>query len=119
MELTITPKAQSFITRMMRFGGSTPGAGFRLALKPGGCAGYTYDFSVEQAPGPEDTVVHTSGLTIYVPQESVPYMNGMTIDAEDSIMRSGLVFIAPSSVKRCGCGTSVQIACGTSAQIAS
>lgn len=106
MHVTITPKAQKFILRMIRFGGAREGAGFRLALKPGGCAGFSYDFSIQDEPDAGDAVVRSEGITLFVPPESQQYLDGVTIDAEDNLMRSGLVFVNPNAGGTCGCGTS-------------
>ena len=38
MDITITPAAQKFMRRMVRFGGDGA-TGFRLLVSPGGCSG--------------------------------------------------------------------------------
>jgi iron-sulfur cluster assembly protein len=49
-QITITPAAEKFIRRMVRFS-ETPAGGFKLSVAPGGCSGYSSEFSVEAAPG--------------------------------------------------------------------
>lgn len=39
MELTLTPAAEKFVRRMVRFGGAGEDAGFRLTVSAGGCSG--------------------------------------------------------------------------------
>jgi hypothetical protein len=51
MNLTLTPAAEKFIRRLLRFDGG-PSAGLRLRVSPGGCSGIAADFNVEKAPGP-------------------------------------------------------------------
>ena len=48
--VTITPAAAKFINRIVRFSGLPAGAGLRLAVTPGGCSGYSSEFSAEAAP---------------------------------------------------------------------
>ncbi|MEW6037774.1 MAG: iron-sulfur cluster assembly accessory protein [Pseudomonadota bacterium] len=107
MDLTITPSAEKFIQRMVRFGGAGPDAGFRLLVTPGGCSGLASEFSVEAAPLPGDAVVTVQGLKLFLPAESRLLLQGVTMDFKDTPLQSGLVFTDP---KATGCGS-----CGTSA----
>ena len=52
MELKLTPAAEKFISRMVRFGGAGENAGFRLTVSAGGCSGLASEFSVEAAALP-------------------------------------------------------------------
>ncbi|MDD5035486.1 MAG: iron-sulfur cluster assembly accessory protein [Methylococcaceae bacterium] len=107
MDLTITPSAEKFIQRMVRFGGAGENAGFRLSVSPGGCSGLASEFSVESAPLPGDAVVTINGLKLFLPVESRLLLQGVTMDFKDTPMQTGLVFQDP---KASGCGT-----CSTSA----
>ncbi len=105
MELTLTPKAEKFIGRMIRFNGGTPEHGFRLTVSPGGCSGLSSEFTVEPAPQDGDAVVEASGLKLFLPAESRILLDGATIDFKDTPMESGLTFITPNSGS-CGCSSS-------------
>lgn len=105
MELTLTPKAEKFIGRMIRFNGGTPEHGFRLVVSPGGCSGLSSEFTVEAAPLEGDAVVEASGLKLFLPAESRMLLDGATIDFKDTPMESGLTFITPHA-GNCGCGSS-------------
>ncbi|HUL13248.1 MAG TPA: iron-sulfur cluster assembly accessory protein [Methylococcaceae bacterium] len=107
MDLTITPSAEKFIQRMVRFGGAGENAGFRLSVSPGGCSGLASEFSVEAEPLAGDAVVVINGLKLFLPVESRLLLQGITMDFKDTPLQSGLVFQDP---KASGCGT-----CGTSA----
>ena len=52
--MTVTPAAEKFMRRMVRFS-ATPAGGFRLTVAPGGCSGYSSEFSVEAAPHSGDS----------------------------------------------------------------
>lgn len=105
MELTLTPKAEKFIGRMLRFNGGSPQHGFRLTVSPGGCSGLSSEFTVEAAPLQGDAVVEASGLKLFLPAESRILLDGATIDFKDTPMESGLTFITPRSGS-CGCSSS-------------
>jgi iron-sulfur cluster assembly protein len=97
---TITPKAQKFI-RMMVMADGGPGAGFRMAVSPGGCSGLNADISVLKEPLPRDQVVEKDGLKLFLPAESRLLLEGVTIDFQDTAAQTGLVFRTPNPTS-CG-----------------
>ncbi len=102
MDLTITPSAEKFIRRMVRFGGAGEDAGFRLVVSPGGCSGLASEFSVESVPQTGDAIVVVNGIKLFLPAESRLLLRGVTMDFKDTPLQSGLVFHDP---KASGCGT--------------
>ncbi|OIQ73991.1 iron-sulfur cluster insertion protein ErpA [mine drainage metagenome] len=105
MELTITPKAEKFIARMIRFNGGTPAHGFRLVVSPGGCSGLSSEFTVEAGPLAGDATIEASGLKLFLPAESRILLDGATIDFKDTPLESGLTFITQQAGS-CGCSSS-------------
>ena len=67
--ITLTPAAEKFMRRMVRFS-DHPGGGFHLSVSPGGCSGYSSVFSVQPAPGPGDRDLAFNGLRVFVPAAS-------------------------------------------------
>jgi len=110
MKVVITPAAEKFIRRMLRFNGAA-GGGFRLILKSAGCAGMDYDFSVEAAPLPGDTVVTCDGIRLFVPAASAFLLEGATIGFEESMRQTRLVFTYPHRPQTCGeaCGSTAAV----------
>lgn len=105
MNLTITPSAEKFIRRMVRFGGAGDDAGFRLTVSAGGCSGYASEFTVEAAPRQNDAVVTINGVKLFLPAESRLMLDGVTIDFADTAMATGLSFINPNAAS-CACSSS-------------
>lgn len=105
MNITITPSAEGFMRRMIRFNGGTSNSGFRLVVTPGGCSGFNSGFTVEAAPLPNDAVLESNGVKVFLPAESRILLNGVTIDFADSAMSTGLTFINPNA-QACGCSSS-------------
>lgn len=101
---TLTPAAQKFIGRIVRFSGLPAGAGFRLLVSPGGCSGYTSEFSAEPAPKEGEQVVEASGLKFFLPAESRMLLEGVTIDFTETATQSGLSFINPNQAP-CACSS--------------
>ena len=101
MNMTLTPAAEKFIGRMMRFSGG-PGSGFRLVVSSGGCSGLSADFSIETEPRAGDTVTTLSGIRFFLPTESRILLDGVTIDFVDTPLQTGFVFHDPKAAS-CGC----------------
>lgn len=95
MNITVTPGAEKFMRRMVRFGGAGATAGFRLKVSAGGCSGLASEFSVEAAPLPGDAVVAVNDLKLFLPAESRLLLEGVTIDFADTLLESGLIFHNP------------------------
>ncbi len=104
-KVTITPAAEKFMRRFVRFSGQPAGAGFRLTVGAGGCSGYTSEFTVEAAPLPGDAALDVNGLTLLLPAESRLLLDGVTIDCVDTPTQSGLSFFNPSAAA-CACSSS-------------
>jgi iron-sulfur cluster assembly accessory protein len=104
MNITITPTAEKFMRRMVRFNGGTPQSGFRLKVSAGGCSGLASEFAVEPAPLPGDASLDCNGLSIFLPAESRLLLEGVTIDFGESIAESGLIFRNPN-VPAGSCGS--------------
>lgn len=104
MDLQITPSAEKFIGRMIRFnGGETHG--FRLSVSPGGCSGLSSEFTVEAEPKDGDSVVMAGGVKLFLPAESRLLLEGVTIDFVDTPTKTGLAFIDPKAAA-CACSSS-------------
>lgn len=103
MNFTVTPAAEKFIRRMLRFDGG-PDSGFRLSVSPGGCSGLAADFSVESAPHSGDAVIERDGMKFFLPAESRLLLEGVTIDFTETPMQTGFVFHDPKA-GNCGCSS--------------
>lgn len=101
--VTVTPAAEKFMRRMVRFSAS-PAGGFRLTVTPGGCSGYTAEFSVEDGPRGGDAELAVNGLRVFLPAESRLLLDGVTVDFADTPLQSGLTFFNPNA-ESCACAT--------------
>ena len=77
MNIILTPKAEKFISRMIRFNGGGSDAGFRLSVSPGGCSGLSSSFTIEAAPLAGDAVLESNGVKLFLPAESRILLEGV------------------------------------------
>ena len=102
--VTITPAAAKFINRIVRFSGLPAGAGLRLAVTPGGCSGYSSEFSAQAAPQGGEQMLETGGVRLFLGAESRLMLNGITVDFVETATQSGLSFIDPNKAA-CACSS--------------
>jgi iron-sulfur cluster assembly protein/iron-sulfur cluster insertion protein len=78
----------------------------RVAVRPGGCSGYSYDmfFDAEIA---DDDIVRTFGdVKVAVDPESAELIKGSTLDYRDGLQGAGFHITNPGASRTCGCGSS-------------
>ena len=104
MNITITPKAEKFMRRIVRFGGGPADSGFRLTVTPGGCSGLSAEFASEAAPKAGDATLDWNGLKVFLPAESRMLLEGVTVDFVETAVESGFSFINPNAAS-CACSS--------------
>ena len=85
---------------------TNPQIGLRVYVYSGGCSGFRYGMMLEDAPTPEDQVLHASGIKVYVDGQSISLLQGSQIDYVDTLMGAGFTVNNPNAVSACGCGSS-------------
>ena len=83
--------------------------GLRIAVKSGGCAGYSYDMDYVSEINPTDEVVEHEGVKVFVDQAAIMFLLGSTMDFKKDKFKSGFTFINPNETERCGCGESFSV----------
>jgi iron-sulfur cluster assembly protein len=78
----------------------------RVAIKGGGCSGFSYVLDLAQQAGRHDNQAESHGIRILCDPKSYLYLNGTTIDFQDELMGRGFVFHNPNATRSCGCGAS-------------
>lgn len=105
MSVTITPRAAHFMRRMARMHAALPGAGLRLQVSAGGCAGLDSSFDIENAPLPGDIVFEQEGARLFLPEASRALLRGYTIDYFEGLVEGRLRFIRPNGAAACDPGS--------------
>ncbi len=81
----------------------------RVFVQGGGCSGFSYGFMLEERPADDDLVLHETGFDLFVDPFSAPYVEGATLDWEESLQGSQFVIRNPNAVSTCGCGSSFSV----------
>jgi iron-sulfur cluster assembly accessory protein len=78
----------------------------RVAVQPGGCSGLIYQLYFDERLLDGDAVVDFTGVEVVVDKMSVPYLDGASIDFEDTIQKQGFTIDNPNAQGSCACGDS-------------
>jgi iron-sulfur cluster assembly protein len=105
--INITEKALEHIrSAMQKEGISAEQGGLRLGVQGGGCSGLSYHIRFDTQPRERDRIFNYGDVRVFVDPKSFIYLNGMTVEWEETLMHRGFVFQNPNAKKSCGCGSS-------------
>jgi iron-sulfur cluster assembly accessory protein len=106
--ISLTPTAVAKVKEIMGQQNPAP-AGLRVGVVGGGCSGFSYSMSFENASGLMDKVFDMEGLKVYVDATSVMYLNGCIVDYIETLEGAGFKFENPNVKSTCGCGSSFSV----------
>jgi iron-sulfur cluster assembly protein len=107
--LQISQNASAIITKMLEKNGIA-GGGLRIAIKAGGCSGYSYVFAWEASPRETDLVFEgDNGARVFIDPKSHRLLDGTTLDYDTNLLSKGFMFQNPNARNTCGCGTSFSV----------
>ncbi len=81
----------------------------RVYVTGGGCSGFQYGFTFDEAVAEDDTQVEREGVTVLVDSLSFQYLAGAELDYSEGLEGSRFVVNNPNAATTCGCGASFSI----------
>ncbi len=81
----------------------------RVFITGGGCSGFQYGFSFDEAAAEDDTAIERDGVTLLVDPMSFQYLVGSEVDYTEGLEGSRFVVNNPNATTTCGCGASFSI----------
>jgi iron-sulfur cluster assembly accessory protein len=78
----------------------------RVSVQPGGCSGLIYQLFFDEVLEESDAIADFDGVQVVVDKMSVPYLEGASIDFEDTIQKQGFTIDNPNAAGSCACGDS-------------
>ncbi len=85
------------------------GVMFRIAVNGGGCSGYQYNFSFDDARTQDDLLIERDGARVLVDTVSLEFLGGAEIDFIEDLMGAHFEVKNPNAKSSCGCGTSFSV----------
>ena len=81
----------------------------RVAVNGGGCSGFRYDFTFDDARQDDDLVIEKDGAVVLIDSMSQLYLAGAAIDFVEDVIGSSFQITNPNATSSCGCGSSFSI----------
>ena len=78
----------------------------RVFVQGGGCSGFQYGFTFDEAINEDDTRMEKNGVTLLIDSMSYQYLVGAEIDYKEDLDGSQFVIKNPNATTTCGCGSS-------------
>ncbi len=103
--ITVTDNASTKVQELIKAEGNEELA-LRVAVRPGGCSGFSYEMFFDSDIAADDTVAEAGGIKVVVDSESAPYLQGASLDYKDGLQGAGFAINNPNASRSCGCGQS-------------
>ena len=78
----------------------------RVAVRPGGCSGYSYEMFFDSEIASDDVVREFGAVKVVVDSASADLLTGATLDYSDGLQDAGFHITNPNATRTCGCGSS-------------
>ena len=82
------------------------GLKLRIYVSGGGCSGFQYGFTFDEAINEDDTSLQKNGVTLLIDPMSLQYLGGAEIDYQEGAEGAQFVIKNPNATSTCGCGSS-------------
>jgi len=103
----ITESASRVINKQLQKQ-AKPGGGLRIAVKAGGCSGYSYVFAFDTAAKENDEVFEgADGAKVFIDPRSLKLLDGTVLDFDEhNLLATSFTLKNPHAKSTCGCGES-------------
>jgi iron-sulfur cluster assembly accessory protein len=82
------------------------GLALRMAVRPGGCSGFSYEMYFDSEIDASDIVEEFEDVRVLVDPQSAEMVRGSTLDYKEGLMGAGFAIDNPNVSRTCGCGNS-------------
>lgn len=104
--VTLTDSAVAKVGELIAAEGEE-GMALRMAVRPGGCSGFSYELFFDSQVESGDIVEEFGdGVRVVVDPQSADMIRGSTLDFKDGLMEAGFSIDNPNVTRTCGCGNS-------------
>ena len=103
--ITLTDEAAAKVKDLIEAEGE-PELALRVAVRPGGCSGFSYEMFFDSDFADDDQKADYDGVKVVVDSASLQYLNGASLDYKEGLMGAGFTVNNPNTTRSCGCGQS-------------
>lgn len=110
MIFSITDAAATKLVEILASEASDESLRLRVAVRPGGCSGFSYEMYFDSESSQEDSFFTkssgSSSIPVVVDNQSAALLKDAVLDYTDGLKGSGFKFTNPNASRTCGCGQS-------------
>lgn len=88
---------------------NSPGAKVRAFVQGGGCAGFSYGFTIDEQMNEDDFIIENTDNLVVVDSMSMQYLVGATVNYREDLNGSQFYIENPNAQTTCGCGSSFSV----------
>lgn len=103
--IAVTDVAAAKVAELLSQEGN-PDLALRVAVRPGGCSGFSYEMFFDSDIAGEDVVSSFGDVRVVVDPTSASLLVGATLDFKDGLQGAGFSINNPNATRTCGCGQS-------------
>ena len=103
--ITLTDTASSKVKELIAQEGED-GLMLRVAVRPGGCSGFSYEMFFDSEREDDDVTLDHEGVVVVVDPSSAQLLSGASLDYKDGLQGAGFAINNPNAQRTCGCGQS-------------
>ena len=103
--ITLTDAAATKVKDLIEAEGE-PNLALRVAVRPGGCSGFSYEMFFDSDRAADDNEADFDGVKVVVDSSSAELLQGATLDYKDGLQGAGFAIENPNAQRSCGCGKS-------------
>ncbi|MDQ3679889.1 MAG: iron-sulfur cluster insertion protein ErpA [Actinomycetota bacterium] len=101
----VSESAKHKVAELLTMEGN-PDLALRIAVRPGGCSGYSYEMFFDSDIAPDDIRSTYGQVRVVVDPASAQLLTGATLEYKDGLQGAGFSIDNPNAQRSCGCGQS-------------
>lgn len=102
----LTDAAADKVRALIEAEDTTDALSLRVAVRPGGCSGYSYEMFFDADVADDDVRTEKGGVQVVIDPASFQHLKGATLDFKDGLQGAGFAISNPNAERSCGCGQS-------------
>jgi iron-sulfur cluster assembly accessory protein len=103
---SLTDAAADKIKALLESEDSAETLSLRVAVRPGGCSGYSYEMFFDADVAADDVRSEHRGVQVVIDPASFELLKGGRLDYKDGLSGAGFAVDNPNAQRSCGCGQS-------------
>ena len=102
----VTDAAAAKVKSLMESEDDSESLVLRVAVRPGGCSGFSYEMFFDSEIASDDLQVDHDGVKVVIDPASQQMLKGATLEYKDGLQGAGFSISNPNAQRSCGCGQS-------------